>query len=367
MRVLFMNSMKASGWRGGEKWMVEAAAGLARRGHIVFLGVRPGSVMARRAAARGVPLFNIRYGADLGLMNALKIRRFLRRERIELVCTNFEKENRLMALATIGGKRPVIMSRKGLPFIFDKWRYRVIYKHWVKHIVTPSRSIERRFRRYPWLDHVGISVIPNGVRAGDYAGTDATPVLRAAYGVAEDVPLIGFVGDLARQKGLDSLLRAVCGIEGPWHLFLIGSGGERANLEALCRELRIEERTTFTGHRDDVPRILPELDLFVSPSLFEGMPNALLEAMAAGRAVVASAVDGIEEVVTSPELGALVPPGDVNALREEISSLLRDPERRRRMGDSAAEHVAANFTVEAMVERLERLFASLLKEGVAVA
>jgi glycosyltransferase involved in cell wall biosynthesis len=362
VRVLFMNSMKASGWRGGEKWMVEAAAGLTERGHAVYLAVRPGGVMARRAADRGIALFPISYGPDLGPVNALKIRRFLKEKQIELVNTNFEKENRLVALATLGGRRPVLVARKGLPFIFNKWRYRVIYKHWVKHIVTPSKSIEARFRLYDWLNHVGISVIPNGVRVDDYSGDAGADVLRRSYEVPEGVPLLGFIGDLARQKGVDHLLRALSEIGDPWHLFIIGGGGERHNLERLSDELGLRNRTTFTGHRDDIPRVLSELNLVLSPSLFEGMPNALLEAMAAGRPVVANAVDGITEVVTEPGLGVLVSPGNIGELRDAIASLLRDPDRRSRLGEAARRHVAQNFTTEAMVDRLEGLFRRLLEE-----
>jgi glycosyltransferase involved in cell wall biosynthesis len=365
MRVLFMNSMKAAGWRGGEKWMVEAAAGLTERGHAIYLAVRPGGVMARKAIERGIELFPISYGADLGPLNALKIRRFLAEKNIDLVNTNFEKENRLVALATLGRPRPVMVARKGLPFIFNKWRYRVIYKHWVKHIVTPSKSIESRFRTYDWLDHVGISVIHNGVRVNDYAGDGAARSLGTSYGVPADVPVLGFVGDLARQKGVDHLLRALSEIGDPWHLFIVGGGGERRNLENLSHELGISKRTTFTGHRDDIPRILPEMDLVISPSLFEGMPNALLEAMAAARPVVANAVDGITEVVTGPDLGILVTPGDIGGLRDAVVSLLRDPERRRRLGEAARNHVAQNFTTEAMVDRLERLYRRLLEKSIA--
>ncbi len=363
MRVLFMNSMKASGWRGGEKWMLEAASGLASRGHAVFLAVRPGGVLAAKAEARGVPVFPVHYGADLNVITAFKIRRFLARERVEIVCTNFEKENRLTALATIGRPRPVMVSRKGLPFIFDKWRYRVIYRHWIKHIVTPSSSIKRQFREYTWLDHVGISIIHNGVDMSDYPRGGTGGKLRVAYGVSSDTPLLGFVGDLARQKGVDVLLKALSGIDEPWHLLIVGDGGERAKLEALCDELRLRDRATFTGHRDDVPEILSELDMLVSPSLFEGMPNAVLEAMAAGKPVVAGAVDGVVEVVTCPDLGVLVEPGDVGRLRAAVSALLEDPERRRRLGESARDHVARNFTVKAMVDRLERLFVRLLEEA----
>lgn len=347
--------------------MVEAASGLARRGHAVGLAARPGSVMSTKAVARGIPVLPISYGPDIDPVNALRIRHVLKQGRIDLVCTNFEKENRLLALATLRGSRPVIVARKGLPFIFDKWRYRVIYRHWVKHIVTPSDSIASHFRKYPWLEDVGISVIPNGVSTDIYVSDGGSGRLREFYGVPAETPALGFVGDLAPQKGVDHLLRAVSEMEDPWHLFIVGDGGERSRLENLCDSLSIRDKTTFTGHRDDVHRILPELDIVVSPSLFEGMPNALLEAMAAGRPVVASAVDGITEVVTCPELGLLVPPGDVREIRQAITTLMKNPSMRRGIGQSARKHVAANFSVERMIDRLEGLFSRLVSEAKAVA
>ena len=122
--------------------------GLKRRGHAVGLAVRPGSVMGEKASARGIPTLPLRYGPDIDPMNAMKLKHLLKRGRIDLVCTNFEKENRLLALATLRGPRPVIVARKGLPFIFDKWRYRAIYGRWVKHIVAPSESIARTRARW---------------------------------------------------------------------------------------------------------------------------------------------------------------------------------------------------------------------------
>ena len=110
-------------------------------------------------------------------------------------------------------------------------------------------------------------------------------------------------------------------------------------------------------------RILPEMDIVVSPSLYEGMPNSLLEAMAAARPVVASAVDGIAEVVTSPELGTLVPPGDVTEIRRAIVALLEDPAKRKKMGEAARAHVNANFSVKRMIDRLEELFDRLITEN----
>jgi glycosyltransferase involved in cell wall biosynthesis len=361
MRILFMNSIKPHNWRGGEKWMVEMASGLAGRGHHVYLGVRPASVIADRARARDLGVLPIAYGPDVDPLNALRLRRFVKAHGIELICTNFDKELRLAAQAGLFTRRPVIVARKGLPYIFDRWYYRLTYRFWVDHIISPSRSIASKLRELTWLDRVAISVIPNGVGIDLPESAPSAPPVREEYGVGAETPLLGFVGDLCRQKGVDTLLRSLTGVGGEYHLLVIGDGGERRALERLTVDLHLGARVTFCGHRRDVASLYRQLDVVVCPSLFEGMPNVVLEAMGAGRAVVASAVDGVLEVIGGRDVGLLVPPGDERALSEAIAELLRDPSRRREMGEAARRWVSENFPLERTVSQVEDLFQRLIR------
>jgi glycosyltransferase involved in cell wall biosynthesis len=122
------------------------------------------------------------------------------------------------------------------------------------------------------------------------------------------------------------------------------------------------EAVTFTGVRADVPKILAALDLFVLPSLWEGMPNAVLEAMAAGLPVVATAVGGTPEVVMDGVTGLLVPPQDPSALAQAIERLLRDPDLRRTMGRAGRRRVEQHFDVRETVRQVEDLYETLLRE-----
>ena len=140
MRLLFLNSIKPHVWRGGEKWMVEMAGGLTERGHSVLLGVREGSQIAHRASMRNVDVLPFRFGPDVNPVAAFRLRRIIKENGVELVCTNFDKELRLAAQATLLTRRPAIVARKGLPYIFDKWYYRLTYRNWVDHIVSPTTS-----------------------------------------------------------------------------------------------------------------------------------------------------------------------------------------------------------------------------------
>lgn len=361
MRVLFMNSIKPHVWRGGEKWMVEMTSGLTERGHSVHLGVRGTSLIADQARERGVSVFPFRYGPDIDPLAAYRLRRFVKSNEIELICTNFDKELRLAAQATLFTKRPAIVARKGLPYIFDKWYYRLTYRHWVDQIVSPSRGIAAKLRELRWLDGVEISVIPNGVRASEGDIDPAGASLRSQYGIPDDAALLGFVGDLCRQKGVDTLLRALGTIKERCHLAIVGDGGERSRLERLSGELGLRGRVTFAGHRQDAIHLYGQFDMVICPSLFEGMPNVVLEAMGAGRPVIASAIDGVLEVFGDSRAGVLFPPGDERALSSAIADLLADVDRREAMGAAGKKWVSEHFSMARTVDKVEDLFNRLIE------
>src|SRR6476661_3487807 len=139
-----------------------------------------------------------------------------------------------------------------------------------------------------------------------------------------------------------------------------GEGPARESLEALSRQLGLSDCTVFAGARRDIPRILPLLDLFVLPSLYEGFGIAILEAMAAGKPVVATAVGGIPEFVVPGETGLLVEAGNAAALADAIGSLLRDPERARQMGIRGRARVLAAFQMSTVVRRHEQVYEACL-------
>ena len=144
-------------------------------------------------------------------------------------------------------------------------------------------------------------------------------------------------------------------------LVIIGDGPERTALETLADDLGVADRIHWAGHRRDVPALLPAFDLYIQPSLHEGMPNTILEAMAAGLPVVATAVGGTPEVVVDGVTGLLVPPRDSNALVEAMAMLLSDQNLRYRMGRAGQERVKGQFSLERMVRQTQALYERLLK------
>ena len=200
-----------------------------------------------------------------------------------------------------------------------------------------------------------ISVIPNGIELSQFGGRGALRRQR----------LITTVANLRVEKGHDVLLRAAAAVRrrAPHVRFqIVGDGALRTTLVDLARSLRVDDIVAFLGHRDDVPALLSDSALFAFPSRTEAFPNGVIEAMAAGVPVVASATGGILELIESDRNGVLVPPGNVEALADAIVRLLDDPAHAERLGAAARETVRQRYSFERMVDGFERLYESELEQ-----
>jgi glycosyltransferase involved in cell wall biosynthesis len=190
----------------------------------------------------------------------------------------------------------------------------------------------------------------------------SSPTLRADLGADPARPLVLTPARLDEQKGHPTLFEAATRL--PDAIFaLAGEGPERAALEALAAERGIADRVRFLGHRTDIPQLLAACDVFALPSLYEGSSLAVLEAMAARRPVVSSAIGGTDELIDDGETGLLVPPGDAGALAEALGRLLSEPELRESLAARGRERVVRDFTREAMGSRVTAIYEELLGDG----
>jgi glycosyltransferase involved in cell wall biosynthesis len=208
-----------------------------------------------------------------------------------------------------------------------------------------------------------IVIIPNGI------ATPSVPTTASAHGRAQalsvnaDDKVVGTITRLVWKRGHEELLRAaalVARAEPAAKLLVVGDGPLRRSLEDQALSLGLNGGVRFLGAVPQAARLLPHFDVFVLSSVWEGMSNGLLEAMAAGRPVVATRVGGNPEVVVDGESGLLVPPKDPQALADAVLRLLRDRELAGRLGEAARRRVASEFTLEQMVQRLETLYDDLL-------
>jgi glycosyltransferase involved in cell wall biosynthesis len=228
----------------------------------------------------------------------------------------------------------------------------------VGRYIAVSRAIAGELdRRFGWPAEK-IEVVYNAVDLARFE-VSAPSALRGQLGGRDGVPLVLTAARLDEQKGHDVLFRAAA--EVPQARFVLaGDGPLRGKLEAEVDGLGLAERVLFLGRREDVPQLLAACDVFALPSLYEGSSLAVLEAMAARRAVVSSAIGGTAELIADGENGLLVPPGDAPALATALRRLLAEAPLREELARKARDRAEAEFSRETMGRRVEEIYGELV-------
>lgn len=232
-------------------------------------------------------------------------------------------------------------------------------------IITVSEKDRETGLKYRIAPPEKIITIYNGIDVGDLGRTWNENNKREQLGLKDSGILVGTVANLYRTKGLPYLLYAARIVADEYpdiHFIIIGDGNERAELLELSRKLKLDQTVLLLGQRNDVPEILPLLDIFVLPSIKEGLPFALLEAMAIGKPVVATTVGGILEIISSGKNGILVPPGNPQALARAITDLILDPGTASRIGVAGRETILQNFTMARMIRQTRDIYEELVRQ-----
>lgn len=197
-----------------------------------------------------------------------------------------------------------------------------------------------------------------------YSGIDPVPFAKVKrIEPRSEARVIGTVAVLEERKGHRFLLEAAALLKQQGHRLIYrfaGEGSQKERLQKMALELGLQE-VAFMGFVSDIPSFLSSIDIFVLPSFYEGLGVAVIEAMAAGKPVVASAVGGIPELVEDQVAGLLVPPRDASALARSISQLVPSEDRIRQMGEKGREHVHRHFTMEQMAKKNEDYYYELLQ------
>lgn len=250
----------------------------------------------------------------------------------------------------------VAERRSRLPLCLDRWT-----QGFVDHNVCVSQAVAEFSIRNAGLSESKVSVIPNGVEFERFAA--ATAVDRASLGLT-DAPLILFVGRLDPQKAPFVLLEAFAQLSqrhADWQLLFVGEGPLRFSMTEWVAERGLQMSVHFAGWRPDIPELLKAADVLTLPSLWEGMPNIVLESMAAGLPVVVSRVEGTAELIREGETGLLATPGSVSEMEQQIEKVLLDREFSTSLAKAAQQAVLKGFTLEAMIRSYEQLYLRLLQ------
>ncbi len=351
-----------------------SALGSDRRRYDVWVAGAPGGPLWERAERDGVttvklPRLRESVSPRDDLLVLLDLVRLIRRGRFSIVHTHSSKAGFLGRLAAWLSRTPVIVHTiHGFPsHDFMSWRRRQAYLA-LERVVRPvtdwflavAPEVAREAVEQGLAPAGAISVVPSAVEL-DEIPDEPDPRVRADLGIPTDVPLVGTVGRLDFQKAPLDFVRmaALVAAAHPSTRFVMVGEGTLSD-EARAEARRLGVNVTFTGYRADAVKIAACLDVYVVSSLYEGLGRGLTEALAAGRPVAATAVNGVVDIVEPGSTGLLAPPADPDALARNVIWLLDHPDEARRMGEAGKARVRATFKPALMCELIEQAYARLL-------
>jgi len=357
-------------WRGGQRQALFLVRELKKKGFRVFFVVQPGSPLEQRARQEGLEVIPLAMKGEADLWASLKLSFLMKRKRCQLAHFHDAHSLSLGLRAASWAKVPIIVAHRRVDFplgrnFFSKKKYGPR----VDSIIAISEGVKKVLIE-AGVPPEKIAVIPSGIDFSVFEEVKDSDFLRREFGFAADDFLVGIVAALEDHKGHIYLFQAtkIVRQHSPKiKLIVVGTGSLRLELESKSQQLGIEDIVFFLGFREDVPRILASLDLFVLSSHLEGLGSSLLDAMACGLPVVATRTGGIPEIVHHRETGLLVPPKDPEALARAIIELYHDRNLARYLAERGQQYVRRHFSAEAMADRVIELYFKLAqKKGVNI-
>jgi glycosyltransferase involved in cell wall biosynthesis len=354
---------------GAEKQMVLLAKGLPRDRFQVEVAAltRLGPLKGELDEA-GIPVTLIGKRLKVDPLALGRLIRFLKGKRFDVVQTWIYAADTYGRVAARRAKVPVVVTSE---MAVDLWKGRSelavdrFLSRWTDRVIGNSNAVVEFYQKVG-IPPEKLAMIPSGIADEEPPDVDPAEV-RVSLGLPPDCPLVLFAGRLAEQKGVDTLLSAIDllqHVRPDVRTLIVGEGPLRARLEETAQAFRLFEdrKVSFLGHRDDVPRLLAASSLLVLPSLYEGLPNVVLEAMRFRKPVVATAAPGTTEVVADGVTGLLVPLRDPPNLTRAIRRVIEEDGLARSLGEAGRARVELEFGVKLMVERFAALYEQLAKE-----
>lgn len=336
------------GWGGQEIRILTEARGMAARGHRVTLLAPPEATIHAKAAQYGVEAVPMDI-ARKGPRNLFALKSWFAGHRPDVVNTHSSTDSWLAAL---GCKAPIVRTRHiSAPVGANPWN-RWLYGKAARRVVTTGESLRRDLIARLQLPEDHVVSVPTGIDLKRFAKTAP-----ASLGIPQGAFVFGIVATLRSWKGHQVLLDAFATLPGDVHLVIAGDGPQRPFILEKISSLKYQNRVHFLGQREDIPEIMSAMDCFVLPSYAnEGVPQAILQAMAMELPVISTRIGAIDEVVVEGETGLFVPPKDAAALAAAMMKIRNSKEMRQQFGEAARRIAEQRFSMDRMLDAMEQVF-----------
>ena len=352
-------------WGGGQQQVLHLHRGLLRKGIPSILVCPRNSALARRAIAESLPATEVRLRRPWRLFAAMRVVRVAREHGVRTIHMHTSPAHSIGLIASRmlkGNARMVVSRRVAFPHR-NNFLTRRKYVGRGIHYIAISQAVKQTILDIG-VPEQDISIVHSGIDVERFASPDREKAhrLAAELRIAEHSFVVGSVGSLVPCKGHSVLVEAfeeVAKSAAAALCLIVGDGPEKPRVEISVRKKGLRDRVVFAGQREEIPELLSLMDVFVMPSLQEGLGTAALEAMAAAKPVIASNVGGLSEAVVDGRTGFLVAPGEAAALARAILQLMNDPGKMSALASNAGKHVRDRFSCEAMVEGTIAVYRSL--------
>lgn len=363
VKILYLTTDSRVG--GTEKNIISLVSHLNRDKYDnTVVALVPGGELIERLRDYGIEAECLGMRNKFDLLAIFKLYRIIKKRKVDILHTYLFHANILgRIVGRLAGVAVIISSLR----VMERRRHHRWLDRLTNGLVDVETCVCEAVMRFT-IERAGINpdklvTIPNGIDVGEYRLRVNLEEEKRRLRLESNYPVLGVAGRLHEQKGHLYLLRAIPALLEKYPgtvLLLVGDGPLQEGLERECSKLGINKGVKFLGFRKDIKELMALMDVFVLPSLWEGMPNVLMEAMALGRPIVATRVGGAEELIEDGVTGLLVPSADERTLAEALINILDREDKGRGLGEMARREVEKRFPVEAMVRETEKLYERLL-------
>lgn len=363
MSLKILHTESSSGWGGQENRILNEAVGLKRLGAEVYILCQPESILSKKAKEAGIEVFTYPMKKSYDVKAIYHTVRLINKLKIDVVNTHSGKDTYIAGFAgKLSKKRPLIVRTRHLALPVTST---FSYKYLADIVVTVSEYV-KSYLVSKGIDSGKVFAVPTGIDIEKFNPDRVKASLRQELGFGDNIPLIGTVSVLRKKKGHHILIDAIPEVlkSVPEAVFIfVGEGPQRKNIEDKIKQYGISKSVIMLGHREDVPEILKSIDIFVLPTLQEALGTSFIEAMAMGKPVIGSDVDGVREVIADGVNGYLIQPNDAAALADKIIELLINKGKWIKMGIEGRKIVENKYTIEKMCKGMLEVYTSNLKRS----